>query len=309
MGRSSESPLHSKSTSRGRISNGKTKIRSSMVEELLRKRGPLTKHSTTKKKNKLLESPKATRISASSAPRAQNTLQLRKHHQRQDDVDNTFDSMAKNKKHVVEDEDNRSNPVTSSDEDDSDEDEHDWLDGLTLIAQYGEDNPETEEERAIALVEYLKIPFQEKAHELQRELCNGLASAIDDIRQAHIQVDQSVDASRGKGIVYFNSACDKRHVEASHLQAELKDDLACGQAEIKKLLVQLKQAHDARAQLWVNLDAKIQELTDLQVGVLDQLEDNMARTVASLDKKYKAMLKEDSAKEKEKLLRGVLGKL
>jgi len=93
------------------------------------------------------------------------------------------------------------------------------------------------------------------------------------------------------------------------LQAELRDDLACGQAEIRELLVQLKQAYDARAQLWVNLDAKIKGLTDLQAGVLDQLDDNMARTVASLDMKYKALMKEDSAKEKEKLLRGVLGRL
>jgi hypothetical protein len=35
----------------------------------------------------------------------------------------------------------------------------------------------------------------------------------------------------------------------------------------------------------------------------------MARTVTSLEKKCKVMLKEDSVKEKEKLLRGVLGKL
>lgn len=47
----------------------------------------------------------------------------------------------------------------------------------------------------------------------------------------------------------------------------------------------------------------------LQTAILGQLDDNMARTVATLDKKHKAMLKDETSKGKEKLLRGVLGKL
>jgi hypothetical protein len=43
--------------------------------------------------------------------------------------------------------------------------------------------------------------------------------------------------------------------------------------------------------------------------VLDQLDDNMDRTLATLEKKGKATLKDDTSKNKEKLLRGVLGKL
>jgi len=86
----------------------------------------------------LLESPNTARISANSATRAQNALQLRKRHGRQDDVDRSFESTAKDRKYFVEDEDNMSKIVTSSEEDDSDGDEHDWLDGSTLIAQYGE---------------------------------------------------------------------------------------------------------------------------------------------------------------------------
>jgi len=35
----------------------------------------------------------------------------------------------------------------------------------------------------------------------------------------------------------------------------------------------------------------------------------MARTVSNLEKKFNAMLKESSARDKEKLLRGVLGRL
>ena len=32
-----------------------------------------------------------------------------------------------------------------------------------------------------------------------------------------------------KGIVHFNDACDKRHLDASHIQAQVKDGMADNQ--------------------------------------------------------------------------------
>lgn len=90
------------------------------------------------KKNKLLESPKAARISSKTTAKAQNTPQLGRLHRRQDDADEEFDSKPKDRKYLVEDEDASSKGVTSSEDSDSDGDEHSWLDGSTIIAQFGE---------------------------------------------------------------------------------------------------------------------------------------------------------------------------
>ncbi|KAF8466300.1 hypothetical protein JB92DRAFT_3061400 [Gautieria morchelliformis] len=85
--------------------------------------------------------------------------------------------------------------------------------------------------------------------------------------------------------------------------------MADNTTEIKNLFIQLKQAYDGRKQLWVNLQAQIDEITGRQAAILDQLDDNMAHAFATLDKRGKAILKDDVSKDKEKLLRDVLEKL
>lgn len=81
---------------------------------------------------------------------------------------------------------------------------------------------------------------------------------MNEIRQAHIKIDREVDVDRGyvlhpcsqylilqflrhakivdtlsiicrTGIVHFNDACDNRHVNASLVQAQLKDTMAINQ--------------------------------------------------------------------------------
>ncbi|KIJ41253.1 hypothetical protein M422DRAFT_31855 [Sphaerobolus stellatus SS14] len=177
--------------------------------------------------------------------------------------------------------------------------------------------------------------MQEKAQDLKQELCNALLSTLNEIRQAHLRIDSGPDIERARGIIHFSDACDKRHVDASRLQVELKEGNTDKQIEIRKLFVQLKQAYDARQRLWDSFEARINEfrkhcsqpilLTCLslafclshyfelpvshQQDVLGQLDDNMAYTISEQEKKLRAVLKENSNKDREKLLRGVLGRL
>lgn len=75
---------------------------------------------------------------------------------------------------------------------------------------------DTPEERAAALVEYLQgtwwtlyqlsgmalfiifyiVPFQEKGQELKRDLCNSLMTTLNEIRLAHLKLDQGPDVDR-----------------------------------------------------------------------------------------------------------------
>ncbi|GJJ12630.1 hypothetical protein Clacol_006873 [Clathrus columnatus] len=198
---------------------------------------------------------------------------------------------------------------TKSDDTKSDSGDEDWLNGLHFFARYNDSDSATEEERVAALLEGLQVSFQKNSLQLKQGLCDSLLKTLNDIRQTHISIDRGPDVNRGKGIVIFSSACDKRHTDAQRLQAELEDNLPEKQAEMKQIFGQIKQCYVARKQLWTDFEAKIEEIRNKQTQILERIDRETSEVMANFDKKYAHILKGDSSKSKKKLLQEVLDKL
>jgi hypothetical protein len=71
-------------------------------------------------------------------------------------------------------------------------------------------------------------------HTFRSTRAQTLREGTSDVSHIKYVVYSSINCAMfySKGIACFHDACDKRHVEMSHLQAELKDDLACSQVWI-----------------------------------------------------------------------------
>ncbi|KAI0351488.1 hypothetical protein OH77DRAFT_1506466 [Trametes cingulata] len=193
---------------------------------------------------------------------------------------------------------------------DEDVDMSAWDDESTLVAMLQDNSPEQDEEdQILEMVQQLKTAMAAQGTALKQYLADTVLPAYSHVKDVHGVLEDKVDVQFGAGLLTFDEVCKK--VERIALKDE--DEIQAAHTQSQRVIVdtvsELEQAYGRRKALWSALQEEVDRCADRATAALDALPGDLEQTIASLDKKSKAMEKDNSAANNQKMLRGLLEKL
>ncbi|EIW51819.1 uncharacterized protein TRAVEDRAFT_67611 [Trametes versicolor FP-101664 SS1] len=206
-------------------------------------------------------------------------------------------------------EDARAGPVRRRDPDE-DADMSSWDDESTLVALLQDNTPELDEDdQMLELVQKLKAPMAAQGVALKQYLADTVLPAYSHVKDVHGVLEDKVDLEFGAGLLTFDEVCKKVERIALKDEDEIKAAHAQSQRTVAKTIAALEDAYEQRKQLWSALQEEMDRCASRASTALDALPGDLEQAIAILEKKSKAIEKDNGAASNQKILRGLLEKL
>ncbi|KZS88402.1 hypothetical protein SISNIDRAFT_459870 [Sistotremastrum niveocremeum HHB9708] len=188
-------------------------------------------------------------------------------------------------------------------------DESDWYEGKTLIAEVP-DGPAHHKVDSLATVEKLRESFARHATRIRFELSQGFGQALDHVLHIHSLFEDSVDPNIQQGLNQYRKASQDSFRLQTKARNILQTRMDENQDTLRELFVELRLAYTRRDKLWDKLESDVQDRIDRAKSTFDALDDGLAKTSISLDKRSKALTNESTKKkERDGVLKSLLGRL
>ncbi|KAF6763877.1 hypothetical protein DFP72DRAFT_1030015 [Ephemerocybe angulata] len=186
-----------------------------------------------------------------------------------------------------------------------------WETEQSLFSDLEEGPGASEEDRLDTLIDALHAPFEEKKKELKKQMAETFVPVMRHVKTLHQRIDERVDVPFGKGLKIFNSGCKTLEAATLAEYQEMVETYETTRANIANLLEQLKAEYAHRDNLWVNLEAQINELVDPAIAEIQDTPAQVERTIAKLEKYHQNMDKDgkDTTILSEKRLKELISKL
>ncbi|KAF7793251.1 hypothetical protein EIP86_004361 [Pleurotus ostreatoroseus] len=179
-----------------------------------------------------------------------------------------------------------------------------WDEETTLVALFQDDATDAGgEEDLAALAEKLRAPMSARSQQLKQYMAETVVPVIQRVRQVHETLDE-------EGLLTFDEMCKRVEAMALRTEDETKTVYLESQKTMRLLMDELADAYRHRAQLWVDMEAKLADCATRAKTALEGIPADVEETIARLEKKSKDMEKNStSAASKQKMLKGLLERL
>ncbi|KAI0636441.1 hypothetical protein C8Q77DRAFT_1092755 [Trametes polyzona] len=185
-----------------------------------------------------------------------------------------------------------------------------WDDESTLVAMLQDNSPDLDEDdQMLELVQKLKAPMAAQNVALRQYLGDTVLPAYSHIKNVHGVLEDKVDLEFGAGLLTFDEVCKKVERIALKDEDDIRTAHAQSQRNVVKTLAELEGAYERRKQLWFALEKEVEQCASRANTALAALPADLEQTIASLEKKSKAMDKDNGVASNQKLLRGLLERL